>query len=72
MRAVSGLDVHKDSMLVCIFDEYGKKSERIFGISTREVNSLSATLKYYYVNEACMESPGIYCKPIRHLLANYF
>ena len=27
MRTVSGLDVHKDSIFMCILDEQGKKTE---------------------------------------------
>jgi transposase len=72
MRTVSGLDVHKDSIFMCILDENGKKSEKKFGVSTREVKLLSATLKSHYVSEVCMESTGIYWKPIWHLLENDF
>lgn len=72
MRTVCGLDIHKDSVFMCILDEQGKKSERKFGVSTREVKSLSMMLKSYFVSEVCMESTGIYWKPIWHLLENDF
>ena len=36
MRTVCGLDIHKDSIFMFILDEQGKKSERKFGVSTRE------------------------------------
>ena len=49
-----------------------KKSEKKFGVSTREVKSLSMTLKSHHVSEGCMESTGIYGKPIWHLLENDF
>lgn len=55
MRTVCGLDIHKDSMFMCIMDEQGKKSEKKFGVSTREVKSLSMTLKSHHVSEVCME-----------------
>lgn len=72
MRTVCGLDIHKDSIFMCILDEQGKKSERKFGVSTREINSLSLTLKSHHVSEVCMESTGIYWKPVWHLLENDF
>ena len=72
MRTVCGLDIHKDSIFMCILDEQGKKSERKFGVSTREIKSLFLTLKSHHVNEVCMESTGIYWKPVWHLLENDF
>lgn len=69
MRTVCGLDIHKDSIFMCIVDEQGKKSEGKFGVSTREIRSLSMTLKSHYVSEVCMESTGIYWKPVWHLSA---
>ena len=72
MRTVCSLDIHKDSIFMCILDEQGKKSERKFGVSTREIKELSATLKSHYVSEVCMESTGIYWKPVWHLLENDF
>ena len=49
MRTVCGLDIHKDSFFMWILDEQGKKSERKFGVSTREVKSLAMMLKSYFV-----------------------
>lgn len=72
MRTVCGLDIHKDSIFMCIVDEQGKKSERKFGVSTREIKTLSVTLKSHFVSEVCMESTGIYWKPVWHLLENDF
>ncbi len=72
MRTVSGLDVHKDSIFMCILDEQGKKIEEKFGVSTREIKKLSAVLKSHYVSEVCMESTGIYWMPIWRLLEKDF
>ncbi|WP_418892990.1 IS110 family transposase [Limibacterium fermenti] len=72
MRTVCGLDIHKDSIFMCILDEQGKKSERKFGVSTREIKGLCNTLKSHYVSEVCMESTGIYWKPVWHLLEKDF
>ncbi len=43
MKTVCGLDIHKDSIFMCILDEQGKKSERKFRVSTREIKTLSPT-----------------------------
>ena len=60
MRTVSGLDVHKDSIFMCILDEQGKKREEKFGVTTREIKRLSSVMHTHYVREVCMESTGIY------------
>jgi len=72
MKTVAGLDVHKSSIFMCILNEQGEKIEKKFGVSTREINQLSAELKSHYVSEVCMESTGIYWKPIWHLLEDHF
>ena len=72
MRTVSGLDVHKDSIFMCILDEQGKIIEEKFGVSTREINRLREVMKSHYVTEVCMESTGIYWMPIWRLLEDDF
>lgn len=72
MRTVCGLDIHKDSIFMCILDSQGKKIEEKFGVSTREIKKLSQRLKEHYVQEVCMESTGIYWIPIWRLLCNNF
>lgn len=72
MRTVCGLDIHKDSIFMCIMDSQGKKTEEKFGVSTREIKNLSQRLKEYYVQEVCMESTGIYWIPIWRLLEKDF
>lgn len=49
MRTVSGLDVHKDSIFMCILDEQGKKREEKFGVTTREIKRLSSVMHTHYV-----------------------
>lgn len=72
MRTVCGLDIHKDSIFMCILDDQGKKVEEKFGVSTREIRKLSQTLHEHYVREVCMESTGIYWIPVWRLLENEF
>lgn len=72
MRTVCGLDIHKDSIFMCIMDSQGKKKEEKFGVSTREIRRLSQKLKDHYVTEVCMESTSIYWIPIWRLLEKDF
>ncbi len=72
MKTVCGLDIHKDSIFMCILDSQGKKNEEKFGVSTREIKRLSQRLKRHYVQDVCMESTGIYWIPIWRLLEKDF
>lgn len=72
MRTVCGLDVHKNSIFMCILDNQGKKRECQFGVSTREIKKLSQELKNHNVKEVCMESTSIYWVPIWRLLETDF
>lgn len=72
MRTVSGLDIHKDSIFMCIMDTQGKKTEEKFGVSTREINRMSSVMQSFYVSDVCMESTSIYWMPIWRLLEKDF
>jgi len=45
MRTVCGLDVHKDSIFICIKDRQEKKTESQFWKSIREIKKLSQKMK---------------------------
>ena len=60
MRTVSGLDVYKDSLFMCILDEESKKTEEKFGVTTREINRMSLVMWSHLMSEVCMEIAGIY------------
>lgn len=60
MRTVSGLDVYKDSLFMCILDEESKKTEEKFGVTTREIKRMSLVMWSHLMSEVCMESTGIY------------
>lgn len=47
MRTVSGLDVHKDSIFMCILDEQGKKTEKKLGVTTCKINRISSVTPTY-------------------------
>ena len=37
MKAVCGLDVHKDSVYLCILSEFGELIEKVFGVFTYQL-----------------------------------
>ena len=40
MRAVCGLDVHKDSVYLCILNEDGELIEKVFGVLTFQLQQM--------------------------------
>ena len=44
MRAVCGLDVHKDSVFLCILNEDGELIERVFGVLTFQLHQMRSQL----------------------------
>lgn len=68
MRIVCGLDVHKDSVFVCIMNEKGDKFETQYGVLTPELEELRQLLLDHEVQEVTMESTSIYWHPIWRVL----
>ncbi|WP_352422139.1 hypothetical protein [Proteiniphilum sp.] len=66
MRTVCGLDIHKDSIFMCILDEQGKKSEGKFGVSTREIKELSASCTYMVDNYPVLQTDSGREIPFEH------
>lgn len=63
MKRYCGLDVHKDSIFMCIKTETGENIEEVFGTLTPELDRLRDTLLAYHVDEVAMESTSIYWVP---------
>lgn len=68
MRIVCGLDVHKDSVFVCLLSENGDKFEAKYGVLTPELEELHRLLLNHGVTEVTMESTSIYWHPIWRIL----
>ena len=64
MKTVSGLDVHKDSIFVCVMKENGEKEVREYGTLTPELERIRDWLVEESVQSVAMESTSIYWKPI--------
>lgn len=70
MRQVCGLDVHKDSVFVCIINEKGIIFQGKYGVLTTELGQMLDVLMRHDVSEACMESTSIYWMPVWRVLEN--
>lgn len=68
MRVVCGLDIHKDSVFVCILNDKGEKIEAKYGVLTPELEELHQLLLTHDVKEVTMESTSIYWHPIWPIL----
>ncbi len=71
MRQVCGLDVHKDSVFVCILNENGVVFQEKFGVLTPDLERLAAALQEHDVGEVCMESTSVYWMPVWRVLEPY-
>lgn len=75
-RCCAGLDVHKDSVYVCVrcVDPSGRSQEtiRVFGTMTPDLLALSDWLGEQGVTHVAMESTGVYWKPVYFILEGRF
>ena len=72
MRAVCGLDVHKDSIYLCILNDSGEIFERVFGVLTTQLHEMRDLMLSCGVKEVSMESTSIYWIPIWRVLEGHF
>ena len=72
MRRVSGLDVHKDSVFLCILDETGVIHQSKHEVLTPDLEKMVGVMVSYGVEEAAMESTSIYWMPVWRVLEPYF
>lgn len=72
----AGLDVHKESIQVCVrkMDVRGQVQEQVraFGTTTRELLALYDFLSHCGVTHVAMESTGVYWKPVWNILESGF
>lgn len=72
MKRYCGLDVHKDSVFMCIIDESGFKKEHKFSTLTSDLLLLKESLLDSHVHYVAMESTSIYWIPIWRILVSHF
>lgn len=68
MEGFCGLDVHKDSIFMCILTDDGGKVEEVFSTLTPDLERLREILTQYHVVKVAMESTSIYWVPVWRVL----
>ena len=71
MRQVCGLDVHKDSVFVCILNEEGVVFQEKFGVLTPELERMVGVMLEHGVTEVGMESTSVYWMPVWRVIDPY-
>jgi transposase len=72
MKTVSGLDIHKSMILMCILKENGEKIIGEFSTLTVDIESMRDLMQEHGVEEVGMESTGVYWIPIWRILQGHF
>jgi transposase len=76
LKNCAGMDVHEKKVDVCIahgpFDKPPKFEIRTFSTMTSDLEEITTWLKKYEVKTICMESTGIYWKPIFNVMEGDF
>ena len=72
MKIVCGLDVHKDSIYLCILSSTGEIFEQVFGVLTTQLEEMRDLMIKYNVQEVGMESTSVYWIPVWRVLEPHF
>ena len=72
MRIVCGLDVHKDSVYLCILSSTGEIVEKVFSVLTFQLAKMRDLMLKHHVQEVGMESTSVYWIPIWRVLEPHF
>jgi transposase len=72
MRIVCGLDVHKDSVYLCILSSTGEIVEKVFSVLTFQLAKMRDLMLKHHVLEVGMESTSVYWIPIWRILEPHF
>ena len=60
MRTVCGLDVHKDSIYLCILSSTGEIIEKMYGVLRIQLEEMRDLMLTHHVQEVGMESTSVY------------
>jgi transposase len=72
MKKVCGLDVHKDTIFLCILAGNGQTILQEYSTLTPDIESMRAMILSNKVSDVAMESTGVYWIPIWRILEGYF
>ncbi len=66
MKSVCGLDVHKDSVYLCILSEFGELIEKVFGVLTYQLEGARLCL-LSFCHSVYLCKIGVKMLPFRRL-----
>lgn len=72
MKTVCGLDVHKDTIFMCIIKKNGDIFLKEFSTLTCDIEAMRLLMKEHKVEDVGMESTGIYWIPVWRILQGFF
>ena len=72
MNKVCGLDIHKDTIFLCILSTDGRVYIEEFSTLTPDIEAIRELLLREGVKEVAMESTGIYWIPVWRILEDHF
>jgi transposase len=70
-RRCCGMDVHKDTVVVCVLPpdgEEGEKVRKVFGTFRNELSRMRGWMKLKKITHIAMESTGVYWMPVWNVL----
>ena len=71
-RRCCGMDVHKETVFVCVLSSQGNKPiHKVYGTLKRDLIQMRVWLKQLGVTDIAMESTGVYWRPVWNVLDNH-
>lgn len=73
-RRCCGMDVHKDTIVVCVLPpdgQSGMPARKVWGTFRNELARMRGWLKQLKVTEVAMESTGVYWRPVWNVLEDH-
>jgi transposase len=66
-RRCCGMDVHKETVVVCVLaadGEQGESIQKVYGTFHKDLGRMRGWLKQLKVTHIAMESTGVYWRPV--------
>ena len=73
-RRCCGMDVHKETVVVCVLPadgEQGKSIKKVYGTFHKDLGRMRGWLKQLKVTHIAMESTGVYWRPVWNVLEGH-
>jgi transposase len=73
-RRCCGMDVHKETVVVCVLaadGEQGKSIKKVYGTFHKDLGRMRGWLKQLKVTHIAMESTGVYWRPVWNVLEGH-